>query len=525
MSGKILKRTVIIVSLLLALAAGGFVVVQFANAEKRQDLSMLSTAAYDGVFFSMYDISPYPVENFPYYLGTDTFVKTSHCIRSTDELDEYLSAVFSSGNEIRCVYVGLEPMLLWKNTDNDILEIKAAFEAYLFPMADAFPETSFEFYLSYPSMEHWLSVSEQERTTAYVLYQEFAQLLDGRTNICTYYVGGQEWLIQSSDHYLSDFTTTKEISEVIFLLTHNDDHLKINSSNAASMLAETAALVQQQLSAPSMYPDLSDWDIVFLGDSVIGNYSGSLSIPGVIHSFSGASVFNCALGGALASNDDPDDFSFPVMADNLLAKMQESHAKENGSQGDGSQTDPAQENGSQGDGSQTDPAQENGSQDVSELSRHEQGVRSFAAALHEGRQLCFIINYGLNDYYCGRSVENQENPADASTYTGGLRTGISALREAYPDALFILMSPGKTTYFKNGTESQSQTGSPLKAYRDACASLAEELDILFLDFYHAFPGEGVTLTEILSDGAHYNEYGRYLAGLRILNFLSEQLPQ
>lgn len=505
MAGNTLKKIVIIVSLLLVLFAGGCVVLQLANAGKREDLSILSTESYDGVFLSMYDISPYPVENFPYYLGIDRMIKTSHCIRSTEELDEYLSAVFSSGNGLRCVYIGLEPLLLWKNADNDILKIKAAFEAYLFPLADACPETSFEFYLSYPSMEHWLSVSEQERNTAYVLYREFAQLLDGRANVCAYYVGGQEWLIQSSDHYLNDFTTTEEISEVIFLLTHNDDHLKINSGNAAAMVAETAALVQQQLSAPSRYPDLSDWDIVFLGDSVIGNYSGPLSIPGVIHSFSNASVFNCAQGGALASHADPNDFSFPDMAASLLAKVQE--------------------NGSQESSSQPDLTQKNSSQESSRLSGHEQGVLAFSEAGHEGRQLCFVINYGLNDYFCGRTVENPGNPLDVSTYAGGLRIGISALREAYPDALFLLMSPGKTTYFKNGAEPQSATGSSLEVYRNLCASLAEEQDILFLDFYDAFPGGETTLTEVLSDGAHYNEYGRYLAGLRILDFLSEQLPQ
>lgn len=525
MSKKIPKKPVILISLLLVLAAGGFVVLLAVGAGKRKDLSMLSDGGYDGVFLSMYDISSYPVENFPYYLGLDTFVKTEHCIRSTDELDEYLSAIFSSGNEPDCVYIGLEPVLLWKNTDNDIKKIRAAFEAYLFPLADACPETSFEFYLSYPSMEHWLSVSEQERSTAYVLYQEFAQLLDGRANLCTYYVGGQEWLIQSSDHYLSDFTATEEISEVIFLLTHNDDHLKINSGNAAVMLAETAALVQQQLAEPSRYPDLSGWDIVFLGDSVIGNYSGPLSIPGVIHSFSGASVFNCAQGGALASHDDPNDFSFPDMADSLLSKVQENHAGENGSRKVSSQSNSAQESSSQPDSAQESSSLSGSAQESSPLSGHEQGVLAFSETAHDGKQLCFVINYGLNDYYCGRAVENPENPSDASTYTGGLRNGISALREAYPDALFILMSPGKTTYFQNGTEPQSEAGSSLEVYRDACASLAEELNILFLDFYHDFPKEGASLTEVLSDGAHYNEYGRYLAGLRIVDFLSAQLPQ
>ena len=48
-----------------------------------------------------------------------------------------------------------------------------------------------------------------------------------------------------------------------------------------SSLTQFDTLVQAAINAPASYSDLSDYNIVFFGDSVFGNYQDFASIPGV----------------------------------------------------------------------------------------------------------------------------------------------------------------------------------------------------------------------------------------------------
>jgi lysophospholipase L1-like esterase len=81
------------------------------------------------------------------------------------------------------------------------------------------------------------------------------------------------------------------------------------------------------------------------------------------------------------------------------------------------------------------------------------------------------------------------------------------------------MGPGRVTYFDDGTEIEGENGGTLSDYYELSAALAEELNVDYLDIYQDFPEGNVSLTDVLADGCHYNEYGRYLLGIKIINSL------
>lgn len=130
-----------------------------------------------------------------------------------------------------------------------------------------------------------------------------------------------------------------------------------------SSLTQFDTLVQAAINAPASYSDLSDYDIVFFGDSVFGNYQDFASIPGVIGALTKASVHNRAIGGSSATQLTPDDKSFPSAVQRFL------------------------------------------SEDTAEISGE--------------KKLCFVINYGLNDYFTGYTVEQ---------YRDGLQAGMQSRR-------------------------------------------------------------------------------------------------
>lgn len=134
-----------------------------------------------------------------------------------------------------------------------------------------------------------------------------------------------------------------------------------------------------------------------------------------------------------------------------------------------------------------------------------------------------MINFGLNDYFSGLAPQNTEDACPHSTYAGAMRTGIAALKAQYPDALYIIMGPGRVRCFNDGTDFPGEAGGQLIDYYNLSVALSEELNIPYIDLFNDFPERDIDLSAIWEDGCHYNEYGRYLAGIKIINFLAAQI--
>lgn len=469
-----------IIALILLTLGGSYICTKMLVGQQMDlALDVLSMEDYQSVFLSMYDISNFNKEDFADYRGVPT-LKLDISLESAEDVNKALDAVFSSGNQITNVYLGLDPLALWHSGKNDIDNVQKTFESGWFSYADANPEIAFEILFPFQSMDYWLSLEEGELQASLILYQQLASILTSRSNITVYYAGGQEWLINNPANYVNSYAANELVSQKIFLLTFCDHALQITGRNAAEMMQQLSDQIAAHKENPPVYPDLSQWDIVFMGDSIIGNYKGSISVPGVVSGLSGASVFNCAQGGVSAAEPEPGMMCFPKMAEDFVT----------------------------------------GTVSDSETSFGE-GLQEYLSADHTDKKLCFIINFGLNDYFGGHAPENSDDKNDISTYAGAMRAGIAALKEKYPDATYVIVGPGQATYFSNGTELMSESGGQLKDYYQLSVSLSKELNIPYLDLYQQFPEGDTDLTDVLADGCHYNEYGRYCLGIKIVKFMAD----
>ena len=453
-------------------------------AEQREAaLAALAEEEYTSVFFSMFSTPYILAEYFEYYTGIPTF-KQDYAFSTTEEINEALDTVFSSGNDVSNIYLGLDPFLLYHTANDDIFEMDAALESGLLSHADHHPETVFKVILPFPSLDYWQSLSEGKFRISLVLYRMLTDLMNTRENIIVYFPGDQEWLIDNPGNYVSDFAleTTAAHTVIVSIIA---EQFRIDRDDQNEILKNFSAYLLSHRETPTEYPDLSQWEITFFGDSVFGNYSGSLSIPGAVNGLSGAAVYNCAEGGISAAVSTTGNYlSFPLMAE-LFAI---------------------------------------GSDSAIPDKNFSQGAASYRQAKHTVKRRCFIINYGLNDYFVGYLLDNPENPYDASTYAGAIRTGIATLRERYPNALYIIAGPGQITTFDNGTALMGESQTPLSGYSDYAKMLSEELGTLYIDLYNDFPDSDISLDEVLADGVHYNTYGRYLFARKIVDLLAEQPP-
>jgi len=335
-------------------------------------------------------------------------------------------------------------------------------------------------------LTYWTEKDENTVDDVLTAYQRLIGDLDTYSNIVTYFFGGEYWLIGNSSNYTDSMTTNKLISQKILLYAFCDGAYSINSTAAQSTLESLRTIIQAQRLTPTQYPDFSGLDIIFFGDSIIGNYTGSSSVPGVVSGLSGAHTYNCGIGGVAAAKSTEAELDFPAMATAFIT-------------GDLSA--------------------------IPTETPFRDAFHAYRENADSDNELCFIINYGLNDYFNGLPLSNPAELGDITTYAGALREGISLLQESYPDAHIILMGPTFSTAFSYGTEITSEKGSVLTDYVDTAQLVAEETNILFMNNYLNMGINKDNAALYLPDGTHLNESGRFLLAQHIIEKLHSATVQ
>ena len=125
-----------------------------------------------------------------------------------------------------------------------------------------------------------------------------------------------------------------------------------------------------------------------------------------------------------------------------------------------------------------------------------------------------IVSYGLNDYFCDVPVYPKEY-YDLNSFVGALRHGARKLQKEYPNLEVILTSPTYCEWFKG--ERQYELGT----YTECARSVAQELELHFLDMYHALGKNPDEKTQYLSDGVHLNDEGMTLYANWVVEYLKE----
>lgn len=438
-------------------------------------LSALKSGEYEAVFLSMYSLEHYEEEDFRTYRGLTT-LKVEPELCNAMELLGILEELFSGGTSPERIYLGIDPVKLeqhlrWEE-ELDWQETIAAF-------IQEHEEVQWELLLSYPSLAEWQRLSENEQQQAIAGYGRAMDALASLENLLLFYVGGQEWLICNQSNYTGDGILNSSVTLNILLNVFCDRNFLVTEDNREAMLEELAESLDIWRTKSS-YVKVGEGDtLVFLGDSVIGNYSDSLSIPGVVENFTGARCINCGYGGISLSAG-----SFNIVGADVVSALC---------------------NGNQIEIPEGKPACS--------------GIREFRQSGAINGRLVFFLNYGINDYLLGHPVESSDSH-EVTTYAGAMRTVIEQLQEAYPDAEIVVMTPSFIKYNDNGTWITGDTGGGLAEYVEAAIEVAEEYGLLYMNNYTDMEAYIAKKNVLSADGIHPNERGRFYIGMRICEILN-----
>lgn len=467
-----------------------FRTVYYHSGQIRQDdITALSTEDYECLLLFMYPTEPFDPETFSYYRGIST-LKANHRFETISDISNYLGAALDTNQQLSNVYIGLDASAISAQYFFHASLYYKEYQKKLLPMISSHPQITFEILLPYYPLNYWEHLSGKRRTELINSYRNFVNIFSEYSNVTIYFLGFEEWLIGNPGNYDASNFCSPDITDFLLALTFRDDYYHLTTDNMEQRFAvlESLAANHATQANPSLSLDLSGYDIIFFGDSVIGNYTNSLSIPGVVQGISGAHAFNMGQGGTSAvMSRDPSIASLNTIVDAFLAK----------------------------DAGTLDPSK----QPYIGLQAYLEYMVSQNA--NEDTRTCFVIGYGLNDYFCGEMVAS-EDPLDIYTYKGSLRSAVAKLQKAYPDSMVLLMAPNFCSYFKDGLELRSDVGGQLTDYVDAVLELSEELEVHCLDNYHNLGINATNHGEYLADGCHPNERGRYLIGQHILQAIQNQ---
>ncbi len=153
-----------------------------------------------------------------------------------------------------------------------------------------------------------------------------------------------------------------------------------------------------------------------------------------------------------------------------------------------------------------------------------------------------IVFGGTNDFWFGDCPIGNRTDTNASTFYGALNTMIPYLKNAYPNADIVFLTPyqqskdaDETHTYKRSTHGNFGTGT-LSQYRAAMLDRCEYYNVPVLDLYADFELNTVDNREALEkygnylcDGCHLNDAGYNLLARKIYQFImqdfSEYVPE
>lgn len=238
-------------------------------------------------------------------------------------------------------------------------------------------------------------------------------------------------------------------------------------------------------------------DILFLGDSLIGQYRDETSIPYLVGQALGKTTFNGAFGGSTMTwypSEESDYYhryglNFPALVQAICTGdfgVQKSLR-----------------------------VREVGTEDFQEV------IQTLETIDYDALDV-LVLEYGTNDYFSGALIQGEKR---TDNFAGSFTMGVEALRERFPNLRIVVAGPTFNWHYVAdlSCEEIEFGGGYLSGYVETLENLCAKLQIEYIDLFELYDHslniyEANRYTE---DGIHPNEYGRQLIADEIVKYLTQ----
>lgn len=446
-----------------------FLLCRFFFAKQQTEPAFSFDGEYfDSILLKNYDMPGADAETMAKYFAWNTYSASEYVdFLSKDFSDAMKESLRKHENEqnVENVLFLIDPLTLYHSGDKS--EYKKDIDKYIGSIVGDNPNVKFRSIFPCHSMEYYQQMGEDVYDDIIEAYTVYAEVLSDYDNMLFDFQGNQEWVI-SNPNMFEDINADKMTEEAglhLFLQTLSNFYVTDASrvdDEAGDLLTRIKDYDPEEYTAP----DLSDLNMIVIGDSIFGNYSGKTSIQGVLHDFTGINVYVHATGGMTASSRLVGE----IMGGNL---------------------------------------------DLSAIGSE--------LASNDGSEALFVVEFGFNDYFEQFDPDDKSDPKNEETYAGALRVGIQKIKEHYPDALIIVTAPGYLANEKEYEQKEGPLNYTLQSYREAAKSVAESEEVYFYDFSERVDINSDNYAYYMEvnydEYCHYNENGRLLVAKELADYI------
>lgn len=448
---------------------------ELSKATAKEDLMANS---YESIRISLLPTEDFSEGYIALFSGTAT-KEVDYRFQNLEEMYTFMEEVYPTQMGVYQIYLYLDPIAIAESNLEKKVDTQTDYEDHLEALFSLYEETRFACVLPAYSVQYWEDADGRVTAKEEELL-DFVKRTDEHSNVETFFLGFEEWLINNPGNYVSGTLNNSDIHALLTGLVMRDVFLEERKYLVTTETLEEKLELTREVCEKvegDVYADLSKLDVVLIGDSILGNYTDSASVAGVIEGFTGANVYICAQGGATAAPTKEFPFNFEDMVRRFLV---------------------------------------NSVEDLDDCTFKSE-VEKFHTYAKSKREKVFILNFGINDYYRG---------IDIADFEASYRNGIQSIKEAYPEAEIVVMGANFVTMYNNGEDLFNENTKGLVSYVDVTEKVAKEEGTFYLDNYQYFlemVEEKLVedVDDLLADKTHPNEDGRYLIGQRIIKVISD----
>ena len=466
---------------------------------REKDYSRYLLDEYDMVHLSMWDVSDLSAELYETYFSWKP--EYAEYIYSTPmELKDYLLNIFASENDLKRLYINIDPYILEKNYyealryDADAKTFEEYIHSELFPILDAHPDIRFEMFLPARPVSYWAELPLSSYSEIMDKWYTFLMYLHWCPNAVVRFMGAEEWLVANDFNYISPDKLKEDVQQRVYNYLYAYEKFDVNAPELKQKREIIDKYIRRELNGEYSICDLSDRKIVFMGDSLFDFVKmDSAAVPGVVQDMTDADCYNLSIGGTHVSAVDL--YGFARVANALSMKST-----------------------------------------LDFDSRYKREAEKFLANYSDDDKLWFVLLYSMNDYFSSVPLteselselleEDPESPygKDAS-FTASLKYGLESLKQFYPNAKIIVLSPYRPDTNDEGRIPYQEGGHSLPEYIEILEEISKAEGVEFYSLYDNGPFNASNYDTYLECGVHTNESGAFVLGTAVSKILGEMISE
>lgn len=440
----------------------------------------LTMDPYKAVHIGTWNISDEVQEWYDHFYGDGFFEVVEHCIETPEELSDYLLRIAGSGNDVEKIVLYINPYEFYRNylksfalSDEQPLAFSQVLRECLLDYIVEHENFSYVINLPVLSPEYWNRLTNRELEEALECWRDLIHYSGWGNDVKVHALGTEKWVFCNRNCF-GDIYPAENVEDYIFGIENTVEYL-VDYDKADATVENFAGYIEDFRKRRFDLKGAKDYDLIFMGDSIMTYGSvEAMTIPGVVGGLFDTVEYNLAKHGSSCANPE-DEYSFDKVA-GYFAEGE---------------------------------------------NRYDESLRAFGqfndyiARTDTGKTPCFVIEYGFNDYVAG--ISNAD-------YEEGLRKGIEILKDKYPEARFLILSPLFTTYENGGKNPYVKGGGTLPKFTGICKKVAEDTDnVDFLDISVNTYTDKKNADTAFADKVHPRSWLSFEVGLKVADKISEML--